>query len=61
MQAIDIKPDFDEARYRELLAPLIDGSRDHITFNTVHRHREGFDIPVGSSSSTCDCPAAKRG
>ena len=46
MRAIDIKPDFDEARYRELLAPLIDGSRDHLTFNTVHRHREGFDIPV---------------
>ena len=46
MRAIDIKPVFDEARYRELLAPLIDGSRDHLTFNTVHRHREGFDIPV---------------
>ena len=46
MRAIDIKPDFDETRYRQLLAPLIDGSRDHITFNTVHRHREGFDIPV---------------
>lgn len=46
MRAIDIKPDFDEARYRQLLAPLIDGSRDHITFSTVHRHREGFDVPV---------------
>ena len=46
MRAIDIKPDFDETRYRQLLAPLIDGSRDHITFSTVHRHREGFDIPV---------------
>jgi signal transduction histidine kinase len=43
---VDIKPDFDEARYRQLMAPLIDGSRDHLTFNTVHRHREGFDIPV---------------
>ncbi|MBM4407021.1 MAG: PAS domain S-box protein [Chloroflexi bacterium] len=46
MRAIDIKPDFDEARYRQLLAPLVDGSRDHITFSTVHRHREGFDVPV---------------
>ena len=46
MRAIDIKPDFDETRYRQLLAPLIDGSRDHITFSTVHRHRDGFDIPV---------------
>jgi PAS domain S-box-containing protein len=46
MRAIDIKPDFDEPRYRQILAPLIDGSRDHITFSTVHRHREGYDIPV---------------
>ena len=46
MRAIDIKPAFDETRYRELLRTLIDGSRDHLTFNTVHRHRDGFDIPV---------------
>ena len=46
MRAIDIKPDFDETRYRQLLAPLMDGSRPSITFSTVHRHRTGFDIPV---------------
>jgi PAS domain S-box-containing protein len=44
--ALDIKPDFDEASYRELIAPLLTGERPSITFTTTHLHRDGTRVPV---------------
>src|SRR5690349_10821277 len=44
--ALDIKPDFDEAGYRELIAPLLTGERPAITFTTTHLHRDGTRVPV---------------
>ncbi|MCO6411316.1 MAG: PAS domain S-box protein [Thiogranum sp.] len=46
MTVLDIKPEFDEARFRQLIAPLIDGARDSVTFETMHRHKDGSLIPV---------------
>jgi PAS domain S-box-containing protein len=46
MHPYDIKPDFDEAAFRELLAPLIEQGGGSTTFETRHRHKEGYDIPV---------------
>src|SRR5438132_6445517 len=46
MRAIEIKPDFDEASYRDLMAPLLDGSRPSITFTTTHLHHDGTRVPV---------------
>lgn len=46
MTPLDIKPEFCEARFRELLLPLLNGKLDAYSFETVHRHKDGYDIPV---------------
>lgn len=43
---LDFTPDLDESGYRQLLEPLITGPSRVTTFETVHRHRDGHDIPV---------------
>lgn len=43
---LDFNPDFDEPRYRTVLAPLIAGQSDVTSFETMHRHTDGHDIPV---------------
>ncbi|MDH5710556.1 MAG: PAS domain S-box protein [Gammaproteobacteria bacterium] len=46
MTPIDIKPDFDEKSFREMISPLIKGELDSLTFDTIHRHKNGSEIPV---------------
>lgn len=46
MTSVDIKPTFDEAQFRELLTPLLRGERNRIFLDTLHRHKDGHDIPV---------------
>ncbi len=46
MTPLDIKPEFDEAGFREMIAPLIEGSQRAHTFETVHRRKDGALIPV---------------
>ncbi len=46
MHPMDINPEYDEARLRALLAPLMTGARQRLTLETTHRHREGHLIPV---------------
>lgn len=46
MKAFDIKPEFTEVRFRELVQPLVDGRQQSLRFETVHRHKDGHDIPV---------------
>ena len=46
MTPLDIKPKYDEPGFRALLTPLVEGSRKSITFETVHRHKDGHRVPV---------------
>jgi two-component system sensor histidine kinase/response regulator len=46
MTPVDIKPNFDETSYRELIAPVIAGTVDALPFTTVHRNKNGVDVPV---------------
>ncbi|MGD8592745.1 MAG: PAS domain S-box protein [Gammaproteobacteria bacterium] len=46
MTPVEIKPEYDEPRFRSLLQPLLDGSRHSITFETVHQHKDGRHVPV---------------
>jgi signal transduction histidine kinase len=43
---LHITPEFDEHSVRELLEPMVTGEATSIMFTTVHRHRDGTDIPV---------------
>ncbi|WP_455204841.1 sensor histidine kinase [Kaarinaea lacus] len=43
---VDIKPLFNEQQFRELLEPLLQHQRKSLTFETVHEHKDGSQIPV---------------
>ncbi len=46
MHPYDIKPEITEAQFHELIAPLLSGERASLTFETVHRHKNGQRLPV---------------
>lgn len=46
MRPIDIKPEFDEATFRELISPLVNGQQREIRFETFHRTKNALAIPV---------------
>jgi diguanylate cyclase (GGDEF)-like protein/PAS domain S-box-containing protein len=46
MTAVDIKPLFTLEQFRQMLQPLVDGVLPSLTIESVHRHKDGHDIPV---------------
>lgn len=42
----DIKPEFDRERFIEMVQPLIEGSKPHLDFETLHRRKDGSDYDV---------------
>jgi len=42
----DLKPDYDEARFRETVAPLQRGEAELLVFETEHRRKNGSRYPV---------------
>ena len=46
MSMLHIAPEFTERQFRELLGPLARGQQSSMVFTTVHRHRDGTDLPV---------------
>lgn len=46
MTPVDIKPAYTTDQFRAIVQPLVDGCKDSLTFETIHRHKEGRDLPV---------------
>jgi len=46
MTMLHIAPEFTDRSLHELIEPLASGESTSIVFTTVHRHRDGTDIPV---------------
>jgi PAS domain S-box-containing protein len=46
MTPVDIKPNFTEETFREVIQPLLDGKETHLIIETTHYHKEGNLIPV---------------
>ena len=46
MHPYDIKPDYTEADFRALIAPLISRDEQSINFEVFHSHKDGSRIPV---------------
>ncbi|MAD77315.1 MAG: hypothetical protein CML20_21490 [Rheinheimera sp.] len=45
----DVKPHYPEAEFRKMIAPLLNGEVRRLNFQTVHRHKNGHDLPVDIS------------
>ncbi len=46
MTPLDLKPGFTEPTFRAMVQPLRDGSLSSHVFETIHRHKDGHDVPV---------------
>ena len=46
MTPLHLKPEFTKQAFRDLLAPLLADEIDSHTFTTVHRRKDGTDVPV---------------
>jgi PAS domain S-box-containing protein len=46
MTPLDIKPEFTEAEFREVVRPLLEGAQEKHVFHTVHRRSDGSTYPV---------------
>ena len=46
MTPLDVKPEYTEAGFREMIAPLLAGTTSTVELTTIHRHRDGSDVPV---------------
>lgn len=46
MTPVDIKPEFSETGFRELISPMISGEHKVISFETIHEDANGKQIPV---------------
>ncbi|MBC8096661.1 MAG: PAS domain S-box protein [Akkermansiaceae bacterium] len=43
---LDIKPEYTEQSFREMVAPLLRGEKEKHVFSTIHRRANGTDYPV---------------
>ena len=46
MSVLDIKTEYSVEQYRILVQPLLEGGKPSLTFETKHKHRNGYEIPV---------------
>jgi PAS domain S-box-containing protein len=46
MTPYDIKPNINEIQFRDIIMPLVNGSQRVTTFETIHQHKNGSQIPV---------------
>jgi len=45
----DVKPLYSESEFRKMVAPLMDRAVRRLNFQTLHRHKDGHDLPVDVS------------
>ena len=48
MNVMEIKPDFTEQSFREMVKQLINQEKEKIVFITIHKRKEGSTYPVES-------------
>ena len=46
MTPLDLKPEFTEDSFRAMIAPLVEGRKESLTFTTIHLTKTGTRIPV---------------
>lgn len=43
---VDLKPEYTEELFRDMIAPLLSGEENIIRFTTIHRRKDGSEYPV---------------
>lgn len=46
MTAYSIKPEYTKEKFHEMIAPMIAGNQSVASFETIHEHKDGHEIPV---------------
>jgi len=46
MKPYEIKPEFSEAEFKEMIKPMLSGEKSAVNFETIHQHKNGKQIPV---------------
>lgn len=46
MTPVDIKPDYTEAKFLKVIAPVLNNTQDKLKFNTTHERKDGSRYPV---------------
>jgi len=46
LHALDVEPEFDEEKFREMISPLREGTASSLTYQTKHRRKDGEELPV---------------
>lgn len=46
MTPVDIKPDFNETSFRNMIEPLVNGEKSFLIFETIHQTKSGQRVPV---------------
>lgn len=59
MSLLHINPELSEPGWRETIEPLISGEQPAVNLRTVHRRKDGVDVPVEMSLQTA--PASRDG
>lgn len=59
MTPLEIKPTFTPESFRAMLAPMLAGELGMHTFETLHRHKDGHDLPVEIALQYVDPPVGK--
>jgi len=56
IRPFDIQPEHDEQTFRELISPLVNGTKKSIKFETLHQHKNSHLIPVEIFLQFIDLP-----
>jgi len=43
---VDIKPEYTKESFKEILTPLVDGTKEKLEFETIHQRKDGSEYPV---------------
>lgn len=46
LHPFDIKPEFSETKFREMIKPMLNGELVSLNFETIHQHKNGQTVPV---------------
>lgn len=61
MTPLEIKPEFTEKDFQQMLEPLFDGRKKSHIFHAIHQHKNGTHIPVEIHLQFIQQPTEKKG